>query len=85
MTADLVITAAIGLGWLALALLQPRLHPRQRARAFWALVGVGIPLLGWLTLTGGPIAGVTGLALGIAMLLRAPRRRDVKRPAPPLD
>lgn len=85
MTADLVITAAIGLGWLALALLQPRLHPRQRARAFGALVVVGIPLLGWLTLTGGPMAGVAGLALGIAMLLRPPRRRDAKRAAPPLD
>lgn len=85
MTADLVITAAMSLGWFVLAFLQPRLHHRQHARAFWALVVVGIPLLGWLTLTGGPMAGMTGLALGLAMLLRGPRRRDVKGAAPPLD
>lgn len=85
MTGDLLITAAIGLGWFALAFMQRRLYPRQRVRGFWALVVVGIPLLGWLTLTGGPIAGVTGLALGIGVLLRAPRHSTIKRGAPRLD
>ncbi|WP_369124971.1 DUF2484 family protein [Pseudomonas sp. AH2 (2023)] len=46
---------------------------------------IGIPVLGWLTLTGGPMAGVAGLALGFAVLLRAPRRRSGKRILPPLE
>lgn len=85
MTGDLLITAAIALGWFALALMLRRLYPRQRVRGFWALVVVGIPLLGWLTLIAGPMAGVLGLALGICVLLRAPRHGGAQRAAPPLD
>ncbi|WEF25215.1 DUF2484 family protein [Paracoccus sp. S3-43] len=80
-----VLALAVVAGWLALAVLQRRLPVRQRSRAFWALIVTGIPVLGWLTLTGGPIAGVAGLALGFAILLRAPRRRPGKRAMPPLD
>lgn len=85
MTGDLLITATIVLGWFALAFTQRRLYPRQRARGFWALVVVGIPLLGWLTLIAGPMAGILGLALGIGVLLRTPRHRGTRRAAPPLD
>lgn len=85
MTGPAVITIALVAGWLALAWLQRRLASRQRTRAFWALIVIGIPVLGWLTLTGGPMAGVAGLALGFAVLLRAPRRRSGKRILPPLE
>ncbi|MDQ1899923.1 DUF2484 family protein [Paracoccus sp. WLY502] len=85
MTSGLLVTIGIVLGWVALATIQRRLQARHRNRAFWALILIGIPVLGWLTLNGGPMAGVAGLALGIAVLLRAPHRRSAKRMVPPAE
>ncbi len=85
MTQGLLVTVAVVLGWVALAAIQRRLQARHRNQAFWALILIGIPVLGWLTLNGGPMAGVAGLALGIAVLLRAPRRRAGKRAVPPAE
>ncbi|GHG19931.1 MULTISPECIES: DUF2484 family protein [Paracoccus] len=85
MTQAGLVTVAVVLGWLVLATMQRRLQPRHRIRAFWALILIGIPVLGWLTLNGGPMAGVAGLAAGIAVLLRAPRRPARKRAAPPAE
>ena len=84
MPAGLVTLVGV-LGWLVLATLQRRLQPRHRNRAFWTLILIGIPILGWLTLNGGPMAGVAGLAVGIAVLLWAPRRRIGHRATPPAE
>ena len=65
MTQGVLITIAVVLGWIVLAAIQRRLQARHRNRAFWALILIGIPVLGWLTLNGGPMAGVAGLAIGI--------------------
>jgi uncharacterized membrane protein YhaH (DUF805 family) len=85
MTQGVLITIAVVLGWIVLAGIQRRLQARHRNRAFWALILIGIPVLGWLTLNGGPMAGVAGLAIGIVVLLRAPRRRVSKRMVPPAE
>ncbi|WP_234853596.1 DUF2484 family protein [Paracoccus everestensis] len=85
MTQGVLITIAVVLGWIVLAAIQRRLQARHRNRAFWALILIGIPVLGWLTLNGGPMVGVAGLAMGIVVLLRAPRRRVSKRMVPPAE
>ena len=92
MTQGVLITIAVVLGWIVLAAIQRRLQARHRNRAFWALILIGIPVLGWLTLNGGPMAGVAGLAIGpfglgllLLVLLRAPRRRVSKRMVPPAE
>lgn len=85
MSAALIITLAVALGWLALACLLPLLRTRHRPRAFWALVATGVPVLGWLTLNWGPVAGVAGFTLGLAVLFWPPRRQARNRILPPLD
>jgi hypothetical protein len=40
---------------------------RHWSAAGW-LVGVGVPLLGWLTTQHGPVAGMLALALGASVL-----------------
>lgn len=45
----------------------------QHWRAAYALIAVGIPLLGWLTWQNGPWVGLLGLAAG-ASILRWPVR-----------
>ncbi len=35
--------------------------------AYW-LIGCGVPLLGWLTVTHGPVAGMVALAMGASVL-----------------
>ena len=82
---SVVLALAVVTGWLILARLARSLRRRQRQRALWALIATGVPVLGWLTLNGGPMAGVAGLAAGIAVLLRAPRRPARKRAAPPAE
>lgn len=75
MTAGLFISFAAILGWLVLACLLPNLRAHHRPRAQWALVASGVPMLGWLTLNWGPMAGSAGFALGLAALLWPPRRQ----------
>lgn len=70
-----VLALAVVMGWLLLARLARTLRRRQRQRALWALVATGVPILGWLTYTCGPLAGVGFLTLGVLVLLRLPLRR----------
>lgn len=67
------LTAAVlwGLAACGLCLVPP---PR-RVGAGWALVGIGVPLLGWLTWRHGPLIGAAALCLGVATLFWAPKLR----------
>ncbi|TRW97236.1 DUF2484 family protein [Paracoccus sp. M683] len=78
MTAAAYPPLAAALIWLVLALLVPLLAAHRHLVATWALVVLGVPVLGWLTLRGGPAAGIIGLALGVLVLYWRPftRRRD---------
>ena len=59
--------------------LAPVILPRHANAASWVLVASGIPVLGWLTLHWGPMAGVSALACGAVLLSRPPLAR---RPQP---
>lgn len=72
---SVALALAIVAGWLLLARLARSLRPRQRQRALWALVATGVPVLGWLTYTCGPFAGLGFLTIGVLMLVRLPLRR----------
>lgn len=80
-----IITLGVLAAWMALAVLLPWLRPHHRPRGFWALVATGVPVLGWLTLNWGPMAGVSGFVVGLAVLLRPQRREDRGRALPPMD
>lgn len=80
-----IITVAVVLAWLALACFLPWLRAHHRPRGFWALVAMGVPVLGWLTLNWGPMAGVAGFAMGLAVLFWPPRRQSRGGALPPLD
>ncbi len=74
--------------WAIAASLVPYLRLRWRARAFWALVAIGVPVLGWLTFVTGPLIGLAGFAIGIATLffrspLTRPRSHGAKPHVPP--
>ncbi|GGF68009.1 hypothetical protein GCM10011402_20530 [Paracoccus acridae] len=69
-----VLALAVVMGWLLLARLARTLRPRQRQRALWALIATGVPILGWLTYTCGPLAGIGFLTLGVLVLVRLPLR-----------
>ncbi len=47
------------------ALLPSRDHHWTRA---YVLIATGVPVLGWLTATAGPVAGVVALAAGASVL-----------------
>ncbi|VDS08117.1 hypothetical protein PARHAE_01300 [Paracoccus haematequi] len=70
-----VLALAVVMGWLLLARLARTLRPRQRQRALWALIATGVPILGWLTYTCGPLAGFGFLTVGVLVLVRLPVRR----------
>lgn len=78
MTADhLVMALTLGLCglWLVGALILPRLGERRRHLTLRLLIIAGVPLLGWVTLQAGPIAGLAGLGAGLLLLMRQPARR----------
>lgn len=85
MTLALFSALAAAAAWLTLAVALPHLHIRNAPRAFRALVAAGVPVLGWLTLNCGPVIGLTGFALGLATLLRTPRRHNPTHGLPPLE
>lgn len=73
----------IALAWGLLACLLPFARGWQ-VPLFWALVAMGVPMLGWLTYVMGPGAGVAGFLLGMGLLNwppMSPRRKP--RPARP--
>lgn len=56
------------------------MFPSKRGHwpAAWALIVVGIPLVGWVTLQNGPFIGLAVLAAGIS-ILRWPVRHFLRR------
>lgn len=67
--------------WAVAASLVPFLRLRWRATAFWAVVALGVPALGWMTFVWGPGPGVLALVLGLSILVWQPldalrRRRE---------
>lgn len=84
MTPIHIATLVAGGGWLLLACLLPWLRLHHRARAYWALVALGVPVLGLLTLHWGPMAGAASLTLGLAILFWPPRRHG-GRSLPPVE
>jgi hypothetical protein len=64
--------------WLFAACLTSLLVPPYRGSVRVVLIGAGVPILGWLTLVGGPGIGATTFTLGVlALLLRPFGRRSV--------
>jgi len=65
MSAPLVLT----LVWLVTANLLAMIPSRDNHwRRAYALICVGVPLLGWLTVTNGPVVAVIALAAGASVL-----------------
>jgi hypothetical protein len=50
------------------------LPDRFRWSMSWALIGTGIPLLGYMTLQAGPIFGLGGLIIAVLLVARASAR-----------
>ncbi len=65
--------------WLLAGALRGYLPFDQRTRAMWVLIFAGVPLLGGLTMSWGPTAGVAGFAVGLAVLIWPPRRATGRR------
>ena len=79
-------TAAIlAMVWAGLACLLPLVRDCWRPGLFWALVLIGVPLLGWLTFVTGPGLGVLFLALGLSLLVWSPLARLRRRHGPARD
>lgn len=70
------ICALAALLWVVAALLAVRLRSDRREPALWCLTFAGVPLLGWLTLCWGPVAGLAVFLLGGAILAGPLRRLD---------
>ncbi|WP_240643568.1 DUF2484 family protein [Paracoccus siganidrum] len=75
------LSLLVASAWLVAACLIPFLRAKHRPAAFWGLVLVGVPVLGWLTLHWGPVMGFGAFAMGLWVLLRSPlqtvrRRRE---------
>ena len=66
---QLTLTLAIVCLWIIAACAAGMAPLRYHWRAAWALIGTGIPLLGFVTLTMGPVVGLLALASG-ALVLR---------------
>lgn len=64
MTASLALACLWAVAATAIALMPARLH----WRAAYGLIGLGIPLLGWVTLQNGPVWGLAVLAAGVSLL-----------------
>jgi hypothetical protein len=65
MTAPLVLTCLWFISANVIAMLPTRDH---HWRAAYILIGLGIPLLGWLTWQHGPLIGLFVLAAGMSIL-----------------
>ncbi|WP_254367919.1 DUF2484 family protein [Paracoccus sp. Z118] len=64
------LCAAMAVLWLIAAAFAGRLPPVRHWQALWALIVAGVPLLGWLTLHWGPIAGLAVFLIGAVLLAR---------------
>lgn len=65
MTLSLIAACIWALVANVMALLPSRDHHWRQA---WALIGFGIPLLGWVTFQNGPLIGLVVLAAGVSVL-----------------
>ena len=63
------LSLALALVWLVLANVAAMIPSRDNhwARAY-ALIGVGVPLVGWVTWVNGPVVGLLVLAAGASVL-----------------
>ena len=65
----MMLSLGLSLLWLVLANVIAMFPSRDHHwRAAYALIGVGIPLLGWVTYEHGPIVGIVVLAAGASVL-----------------
>jgi hypothetical protein len=65
----MMVSLGLSLIWLVLANVIAMFPSRDHHwRAAYALIGVGIPLLGWVTYDHGPIVGIALLAAGASVL-----------------
>lgn len=59
----------LALGWLIVANIVGMLPSRDHHwRAAYALIAIGIPLVGWVTYESGPVIGMLVLAAGASVL-----------------
>lgn len=65
----LVLILAAMMLWLAAALVACRMAPAPALAVRVVLAALGVPLLGYATLTQGPLPGLAGLGLGTAVLM----------------
>lgn len=71
MTGSGIIAAAMVLVWMLAANLPLLLQGHRRRAAGYALVPLGVPILGYVTWQAGPVWGLSLLAVG-ALMLRWP-------------
>lgn len=65
----MILPLALCLVWLVAANVIAMFPSRDRHwRAAYVLIGVGVPLLGWVTYTAGPIIGMAILIAGASIL-----------------
>jgi hypothetical protein len=65
------LVVIFALVWVLLAGGALALPERFRWSLSWALIGTGIPLLGFVTLQAGPVFGLGGLAIAVLLISRA--------------
>ncbi|MBK4215255.1 DUF2484 family protein [Paracoccus caeni] len=77
-----LLSLALPALWLLLVWIIPMLRAEYRRHALRAMVVVGVPILGWLTLYWGPIMGIGAFAVGLILLVTLPSG-TARRPTPP--
>lgn len=68
------LAGLLALGWLVLVCLAGAVMPRRSQRLLGPALASGVPVLGWLTYVGGPLAGITALIAGLLALTYLLRR-----------
>jgi CHASE2 domain-containing sensor protein len=66
--ADMSLALIIASLWALTATLVALAPRRFHWRGAWALIGTGVPLIGWITLQHGPFIGLMCLAAGTSVL-----------------
>ncbi|WP_167626655.1 DUF2484 family protein [Paracoccus luteus] len=72
----IILCVAASAIWVLGVLLIGRLRHRYHMRALVAAVVAGVPILGLVTWKCGPLLGLAAFLVGLALLLRPPRRPD---------
>lgn len=68
-----IMSGGLALLWLFLTCFLPHRAPAGQSRSLAAMIVIGVPVLGWLTLHWGPGVGLCAFAAGLAAILHRNR------------